>query len=74
MCRINALWHQHCCSLAVYGFGEGDRAGNLLNFDRLEEPGYAEYFEEAARRITIARKKLSELEIAESAPTPAIEE
>jgi hypothetical protein len=48
----------------------------LLNLDRLEEPGYAEYFEEAARRITVARKKLSELEISGSAPTlaPAIEE
>ena len=31
----------------------------LVNLDRLEEPGYAEYFEEAARRIMIARKKLS---------------
>jgi hypothetical protein len=35
----------------------------ILNFSRLEEPGYAEYFEEAARRIAIAKKKLSELDI-----------
>jgi hypothetical protein len=35
----------------------------LLKLDRLEEPGYAEYFEEAERRIAIARKKLSELDI-----------
>jgi hypothetical protein len=27
--RIKALWRLHCCSLAVYGFGEGDRAGRL---------------------------------------------
>src|SRR6187399_2797001 len=35
----------------------------LLKLDRLEEPGYAEYFEEAERRIAIAKKKLSELDI-----------
>ena len=35
----------------------------LLKMDRLEEPGYAEYFEEAERRIAIAKKKLSELDI-----------
>ncbi|MET0537235.1 MAG: helix-turn-helix domain-containing protein [Xanthobacteraceae bacterium] len=35
----------------------------ILDFSRLEEPGYAEYFEEAARRIAIAKKKLSELDI-----------
>ena len=35
----------------------------ILDLDRLEEPGYAEYFEEAARRIAIAKKKLSELDI-----------
>jgi hypothetical protein len=48
----------------------------LLNLDRLEEPGYAEYFEEAARRIAIAKKKLSELDISDFTPTltPAIEE
>src|SRR4051794_27245175 len=41
----------------------------LLDFDRLEEPGYAEYFEEAARRIVIAQKKLSQLAIFGSMPT-----
>jgi hypothetical protein len=42
-----------------------DQRGNcyFLNLDRLEEPGYAEYFEEAERRIAIAKKKLSELDI-----------
>ena len=43
----------------------------ILDLDRLEEPGYAEYFEEAARRIAIAKKKLSELNISDSAPTLA---
>jgi hypothetical protein len=43
----------------------------LLDFGRLEEPGYAEYFEEAARRIAIAKKKLSELDISGSTPTLA---
>ena len=41
----------------------------LLDLARLEEPGYAEYFEEVARRIAIAKKKLSELNISSSAPT-----
>jgi hypothetical protein len=41
----------------------------LLDLGRLEEPGYAEYFEEAARRIAIAKNKLSELNISGSAPT-----
>ena len=41
----------------------------LLDLDRLEEPGYAEYFEEVARRIGIAKKKLSELNISGSAST-----
>ena len=41
----------------------------LLDLGRLEEPGYAEYFEEVARRIAIAKKKLSELNISGSAPT-----
>ena len=41
----------------------------LLDFARLEEPGYAEYFEEVARRIAIAKKKLSELNISGCAPT-----
>jgi hypothetical protein len=47
-----------------------------LDFGRLEEPGYAEYFEEAARRIAIAQKKLSELDISGSTPTlaPATEQ
>jgi hypothetical protein len=36
----------------------------FLDLGRLEEPGYAEYFEEVARRIAIAKKKLSELNIA----------
>jgi hypothetical protein len=47
----------------------------LLKLDRLEEPGYAEYFEEAERRIAIAKKKLSELDIPKK-PTlaPTIEE
>ena len=35
----------------------------LLDLGRLEEPGYAEYFEEVARRIAIAKKKLFELNI-----------
>jgi hypothetical protein len=35
----------------------------LLDLNRLEEPGYAEYFEEVARRIAIAKKKLTELNI-----------
>jgi len=35
----------------------------LLDLGRLEEPGYAEYFDEAARRIAIAKKKLAELDI-----------
>ena len=41
----------------------------LLDLGRLEEPGYAEYFEEVARRIAIAKNKLSELNISGSAPT-----
>ncbi len=41
----------------------------FLDLGRLEEPGYAEYFEEVARRIAIAKKKLSELNIL----TPDIE-
>jgi len=41
----------------------------LLNLDRLEEPGYAEYFEEAERRIASAKKKLSELDISGSTAT-----
>ena len=41
----------------------------LLDLGRLEEPGYAEYFEEVARRIAIAKDKLSELNISSSAPT-----
>jgi hypothetical protein len=41
----------------------------LLDLARLEEPGYAEYFEEVARRIEIAKNKLSELKIFGSAPT-----
>ena len=45
----------------------------FLDFGRLEEPGYAEYFEEAARRIAIAKKKLSELDISGSAPALAPE-
>jgi len=47
----------------------------LLDLARLEEPGYAEYFEEAARRIAIAKNKLSELDLSDSMPTlaPAIE-
>jgi hypothetical protein len=32
-----------------------------------EEPGYADYFEEVARRIAIAKKKLSKLNISGSA-------
>jgi hypothetical protein len=40
----------------------------LLDLSRLEEPGYAEYFEEAARRIAIAKNKLSELNISGAAP------
>ncbi len=39
----------------------------LLDLSRLEEPGYAEYFEEVARRIAIAKRKLSELSISGSA-------
>ena len=47
----------------------------LLNLQRLEEPGYAEYFEEAERRIATAKKKLSELDISQSTATlaPAME-
>jgi DNA-binding IclR family transcriptional regulator len=41
----------------------------LLDLGRLEEPGYAEYFEEAERRISIAKKRLSELNISSSVPT-----
>jgi hypothetical protein len=41
----------------------------LLDLGRLEEPGYAEYFEEVAGRIGIAKKKLSELNISGSAST-----
>ena len=40
-----------------------------VDMDRLEEPGYAEYFAEAERRIAIAKRKLSELDIFESTPT-----
>ena len=40
----------------------------LLNLQRLEEPGYAEYFEEAERRIAIARKKLCDLDFAGLTP------
>ena len=43
----------------------------FLDLDRLEEPVYAEYFEEAARRIAIAKNKLSELDISGSTPTLA---
>jgi IclR helix-turn-helix domain len=43
----------------------------ILDLGRLEEPGYAEYFEEAARRIAIAKKKLSELDISGSTPALA---
>jgi hypothetical protein len=43
--------------------GPQARQEYILDLDRLEEPGYAEYFEEAARRIAIAKKKLSELDI-----------
>jgi IclR helix-turn-helix domain len=39
-----------------------------LNMGRIEEPGYAEYFEEAKRRIAIAHKKLLELDISDSIP------
>jgi hypothetical protein len=47
----------------------------LLDLARLEEPGYAEYFEEAAQRIVIAKNRLSELDLSASTPTlaPAIE-
>jgi hypothetical protein len=38
----------------------------FLNLSRLEEPGYAEYFEEVERRIAIAKKKLSNLNISGS--------
>lgn len=41
----------------------------LLDLGRLEEPDYAEYFEEAARRVAIAKNKLSELNISGSAAT-----
>jgi DNA-binding IclR family transcriptional regulator len=44
----------------------------LLNLDRLEEPDYAEYFEEAALRIAIAKEKLSELDLSNFAPTLAL--
>ena len=40
----------------------------LLDLDRLEESGYAEYFEEVERRIAIAKRKLSELNISSSLP------
>ena len=40
-----------------------------VDMDRLEEPGYVEYFAEAERRITIAKRKLSELDIFEGTPT-----
>ena len=40
----------------------------LLDLGRLEEPGYAEYFEEAERRIAIARKKLCDLDFAGLTP------
>jgi DNA-binding IclR family transcriptional regulator len=36
-----------------------------LDMGRLEETGYAEYFEEVERRIAAAKKKLSELEISD---------
>ena len=40
--RIKALWRLNCCSLAVYGFGEGDRAGNTKNFyPRPSAPGFS---------------------------------
>ena len=42
-----------------------------VDMDRLEEPGYAEYFEEAERRIGIAKKKLSELDISSVTPSLA---
>ena len=36
---------------------------HFLHLKRLEEPAYAEYFEDAARRIARANKKLAELGI-----------
>jgi len=42
----------------------------ILDFARLEEPEYAEYFEEAARRIAIANKKLSALDISYAGSSP----
>jgi hypothetical protein len=42
----------------------------ILDFARLEEPEYAEYFEEAARRIAIANKKLSALDISYAVSSP----
>jgi hypothetical protein len=41
----------------------------LLNLDRLEEPDYAKYFEDAALRIAVAKEKLSELDLSNFAPT-----
>lgn len=49
--------------LKLSGWVQKRRNYYILDFSRLEEPGYAEYFEEAARRIAIAKKKLSELDI-----------
>ena len=49
--------------LKLSGWTEQRGKYYLLKMDRLEEPGYAEYFEEAERRIAIAKKKLSELDI-----------
>jgi IclR helix-turn-helix domain len=51
------------------------RGKYYLGFWPPREPGYAEYFEEAARRIAIAQKKLSQLDISDSTPTlaPALE-
>ena len=42
-----------------------------VNMDRLEDPDYAEYFEEAERRVSIAQKKLAALDISNSIPTLA---
>jgi len=47
--------------LTLSGWVNKQRNRYLLNLGRLEEPGYAEYFEEVARRIAVAKKKLSEL-------------
>lgn len=45
----------------------------VLDLARLEEPGYAEYFEEAARRIAIANKKLSALDVSYAGSSSLIE-